>query len=77
MRSCLNVRRDPGMVLKARRNLVVGLLAAAQKNYLEDNLVMYGELIGPSLNGNIHEMPSHFFYPFEVAEVKLRYKSFN
>lgn len=54
-----------------------GILAAAQKKYLKDDCVQYGELIGPSLNQNIHKLPSHIFYPFEVAEEKLRYKSFN
>ena len=54
-----------------------GVLHAAELDYLEDNKVQYGELIGPRLNGNLHQLNKHLWYPFNRARVSLRYKSFN
>ena len=68
------VGRKEGLPSSAR--FVEGILNASSKNLIEDNLIQYGEMIGPSINGNLHQLESHLFYPFNQARKFLRYKSF-
>lgn len=68
------VGKKDGLPPSAR--FLEGILNASSKNYIEDNMTQYGELIGPSINGNIHKLEQHLYYPFNKARESLRYKSF-
>lgn len=63
-----------GLPLTAR--MLEGVLHAGERKYLIDNIIEFGELLGPSLNQNIHLLPRHLWVPFRVAKEKLRYNSF-
>lgn len=63
-----------GLALPGR--MLEGVLHAGERKYLKNNVVEYGELIGPSLNGNIHLTNRHLWVPFRVTQEKLRYNSF-
>ncbi len=62
-------------IAKAGRFLE-GVIHAAERNYLHRDGVEYGELIGPSMNQNIHKTDRHLWYPFKRAQKQLRYNSF-
>ena len=53
-----------------------GVLAASQKGWLEDTEgYVYGELIGPHINGNMHKTTGHLFVPFQYLQSKCHWRS--
>lgn len=69
------VGKADGLPQNAR--FLEGILNASDRNYLEDDKLQYGELVGPRFNGNDYKLDKHMFYPFDLAKERLRYKSFN
>ena len=69
----LHSRLNP---LKARA--LEGILYALEKGWIDKNLPdgrIYGELIGPCINGNIHQVPRHMFVPFDYLINKCHWRS--
>lgn len=54
-----------------------GILFALEKGYLPDNGRVYGELIGPTINGNLHQVDRHQFIPFSYLKSKCFWKSWS
>ena len=71
---------DLYQVLGGRGHYIEGVLAAINnqsfKDYLKDG-VHYGEALGPKLNCNIYNLPTHLWYPFSKARDSLKYSSFH
>jgi len=68
---------DPLQILSGRTFLCEGVFNAAAKKYVEKTGIQYGECLGPKLQGNMYELPSHLWYPFDKAKRDLRYTSFS
>lgn len=68
---------DPLQIMSGKAFLVEGVLNAVGKDYLVKDGIQYGECLGPKLNGNIYELPSHLWYPFSKARESLKYSSFH
>ena len=47
------------------------------KGLVKEDGEQAGELIGPKLQGNPYKLEMHEWYPFEIAQERLRYKSFH
>ena len=68
---------DPLQILTGKAFIIEGVFMAIQKNYVADNTIQTGEVIGPKLQGNPYQLDHHIWYPFEKAIDHLRYKSFH
>ncbi len=60
-----------------KSRFLLGVLNAAEKGWLEPfgDGPIYGELIGPDINTNLHETPHPLFVPFSYLEEKCHWKS--
>lgn len=61
--------------------LLEGLSHAIQRKWLSPNTntntsAIYGELIGPKINGNRHQLTHHLFVPFDYLAKSCHWKSF-
>lgn len=56
---------------------IEGVLYAMKKGYIEKqkNTKIYGELIGPNINGNIHNVNEFRFIPFTYLKMKKHWNS--
>lgn len=54
---------------------LIGALKAADRGWLKEDGDYYGELIGPTYNGNLHGAPDHLFVPFNVLLEKYHWHS--
>ena len=59
-----------GQAQRALEGILIGL-----KNLKNMEGRVYGELIGPKINGNIHNLSHHQFVPFEYLKSKCHWKS--
>ena len=58
--------------------ILQGIREAHERGYIPvKNGQWFGELIGPKINGNRHNIDYYLWYPFERAKQRLRYKSWN
>ncbi|MBU0619630.1 MAG: RNA ligase family protein [Patescibacteria group bacterium] len=57
--------------------LLEGLNSAIQKNWLQDfsDGVYYGELVGPIINANRHQLDKHYWVPFKYLKEKCAWRS--
>ena len=44
---------------------IEGILRAFERNWIDKDFTgrMYGELVGPTINGNLHQLDRHYFVP--------------
>lgn len=65
-----NLGQKETMFLKAYLN-------SAEKGWLGDlgDGYHYGELVGPKVNGNLHNLTCHYFVPFSILKQKFHWKS--
>lgn len=58
---------------------IEGVLKALEKGWIEDrfNGRIYGELVGPSINGNLHELNTHYFVPFDYLKKHCKWNSWS
>lgn len=68
---------DPLSIGKSKIAILEGMFQAAVKGYIPWDGETYGEVIGPKLQGNPYDLPTHLFYPFNKAIKDLRYRSFH
>jgi hypothetical protein len=68
---------DPLQLMTGKKYIVEGVLMANGKGYLEANGEQAGEVIGPKLQGNPYNLPTHVWYPFTKSISSLKYKSFH
>jgi len=58
-----------------------GILQAADwgylKPYMNDRHLVFGEMCGPTVNGNIHGLDTHVFVPFDYLRGKCAWKSWH
>ena len=64
-------------IIKGQSHLLEGVFQSIGKGYVEKDGEQYGELIGPKLQGNLYNLITHLWYPFEKAINHLRYNSFD
>lgn len=58
--------------------IIKGVLNALSRGWIDsiDNTeVLYGELIGPKINGNQYDLSEHLFVPFKYLYEKVHYES--
>ena len=70
--------RIPLLSTNARSNRIVsGVREALERGYVDQlpDGQHFGELVGPKVNGNEHELDTHVWYPFARTKKTLRYKS--
>jgi len=68
----------PTISMELRANevrMLSGILKAREKGYIKEDGRIYGELIGPTLNGNIHGVHDHIFVPFNYLASKCHWKT--
>ena len=68
---------DPLQLMKGKSYIVEGVLMANSKGLLEEDGEQVGEVLGPKLQGNPYNLPTHLWYPFTKAITSLKYKSFH
>lgn len=73
----LNVIQPLGVKPGIGLYIMEGIVAAAQRGYIEPGGEQAGELLGPKLQGNPYGLDQHLWYPFERAHSQLRYRSFD
>jgi hypothetical protein len=54
---------------------LIGVLNACDKGWLSEDGSHYGELIGPTINDNIHQAPTYLFVPFDHLRKKYHWHS--
>ena len=76
------VLEDPCACLTANMSsaivrMIEGVLHALERGWIENDFTgrVYGELIGPTINGNLHQMVTHYFVPFDYLQKKCHWKS--
>lgn len=62
-----------------RSRFLLGILHSAEKGWLEPFVEgpVYGELIGPEINTNLHDTPYPLFVPFNYLYDKCHWKSWS
>lgn len=62
---------------KTQSKFLLGILNSKEKGWLKFDTSnrIYGELVGPSINGNIHLMETNFFIPFSYLKKFCRWNS--
>jgi len=68
---------DPLQLMKGKAFIAEGVLMANGKGLLEADGEQVGEVMGPKLQGNPYNLPTHLWYPFSKSITSLRYKSFH
>ena len=62
----------------SNNRILQGIRKANDRGYIPvKNGQWFGELIGPKINGNRHNLDYYLWYPFKRAKRSLRYKSWN
>lgn len=54
---------------------LMGVMAACNKGWMEADGSHYGELIGPDINGNLHEVDNYLFVPFTYLQARCNWQS--
>lgn len=56
---------------------VMGILNAIEKGWIPKDFSgrLYGELVGPKINGNLHESDTYYFVPFDYLKSSCHWKS--
>lgn len=54
---------------------LIGVLNACNRDWLNEDGMHYGELIGPDINGNLHETSEYLFVPFNHLYKKYNWHS--
>lgn len=77
-RLILSPRISTGLKTETFR-AIEGVLRAISMEWIEDKFTgrVYGELVGPSINGNIHELSHHFFVPFDYLKKRCKWNSWS
>lgn len=54
-----------------------GVLVAFERGWLPKDIKgrIYGELVGPTINGNLHRLDKHHFVPFDYLKASHHWKS--
>jgi len=55
--------------------MIQGVIKSIEKGYIKVDGRIYGELIGPKINGNIHVVSGPIFVPFYYLESKCHWRS--
>lgn len=55
--------------------MLIGVLEAVNRGWLKEDGKIYGELIGPDINENIHKSPGYLFVPFSYLRSKCHWHS--
>jgi len=69
------------ITIKARNThlarIIEGINTAIEREWIAKDFTgrLYGELIGPTINGNLHKVEKHYFVPFDYLEAKCHWKS--
>lgn len=56
---------------------VKGLINAFERGWITEPGRIYGELVGPNINGNLHGVNDYFFVPFSYLREKCAWKSWS
>lgn len=61
----------------AKNRFILGILNSSERGWLEhfDTEAVYGELIGPAINTNLHETPYPLFVPFSYLYDRCHWRS--
>ena len=59
--------------------VIEGIMRAIANGWIEDKFDgrIYGELVGPTINGNLHELASHYFVPFDYLKKHCKWNSWS
>lgn len=53
-----------------------GILAAIERGWFDGRQGrVYGEVVGPTFNGNLHNLDKHYFVPFDILKDRCHWKS--
>ena len=77
---CMQNRKnpiDPLQLMRGKSFIAEGVLMANGKGLLEEDGEQVGEVIGPKLQGNPYNLPTHLWYPFTKSITSLKFKSFH
>jgi hypothetical protein len=57
--------------------MIEGVINAFERKWIEKGFTgrLYGELVGPTLNCNIHNLTKHYFVPFEYLKAHCHWKT--
>lgn len=55
--------------------MLIGVMNAANRGWLPKDGKVYGELLGPDINGNIHKADNYLFVPFDYLKSKCHWHS--
>ena len=57
--------------------MIEGVINAFERKWIEKGFTgrIYGELVGPTLNGNIHNLTKHYFVPFDYLKEHCHWKT--
>ena len=58
---------------------IEGVVQALKRGWIDKHYTgrMYGELVGPAINGNIHKLDMHHFVPFDYLKKKCTWRSWS
>jgi len=58
---------------------VEGVIQAMKRGWIDKFFTgrIYGELVGPTVNGNLHELDVHYFVPFDYLKKHCHWKSWS
>lgn len=54
---------------------LIGILKAIHRGWIKQDGRYYGELIGPDINGNLHQIDDYLFVPFDYLIKSCHWKS--
>ncbi|MFW6121963.1 MAG: RNA ligase family protein, partial [Petrotogales bacterium] len=67
---------DPLQVVRGRNYIIEAVFNAIDKNYVKENGVQDGEVVGPRVQSNPYQLKKHLWYPFTKSYESLSYNSF-
>ena len=58
---------------------IEGVLKALERKWIEKNFTgrIYGELVGPTINENLHKLDTHYFVPFDYLKKSCKWNSWS
>ncbi len=59
--------------------VIEGVMRAIEKKWIKDKFDgrIYGELVGPTVNGNLHNLTQHYFVPFDYLKKTCKWNSWS
>jgi hypothetical protein len=59
--------------------VIQGIMVAIEKKWIEKDFTgrIYGELVGPTINRNLHQLDKHYFVPFDYLKKHCKWNTWS